>query len=199
MGGKLTMASKSNKKNGVVNRCEIRSTHWCKNFLFAVITLAVLPGLAYGWGVSSKYESTTDCDTIKVTATGKWNDLEVECKANDIIADFNSPSANWSASEIVSHGGKTFVKLVRASTTNSDQTIVLCYTGGDGDRGGSGNIEITLNGDLVAKKSGMPAMLSASSAPIPTLSEWGMIIFSVLLLGWMARVIVNRRKRAVIA
>ncbi len=31
--------------------------------------------------------------------------------------------------------------------------------------------------------------------PIPTLTEWGMIIFCVLLFGWMAWVIVRRRKR----
>jgi hypothetical protein len=31
--------------------------------------------------------------------------------------------------------------------------------------------------------------------PTPTLSEWGMIIFCVLLFGWMAWVIVRRRKR----
>ena len=30
--------------------------------------------------------------------------------------------------------------------------------------------------------------------PIPTLTEWGMIIFCVLLFGWMAWVIVRRRK-----
>jgi hypothetical protein len=35
-------------------------------------------------------------------------------------------------------------------------------------------------------------------APIPTLTEWGMIILGVLLLGWMARVIARRRGRAAI-
>ena len=34
--------------------------------------------------------------------------------------------------------------------------------------------------------------------PIPTLTEWGMIIFCVLLFGWMAWVIVRRRRRATI-
>jgi hypothetical protein len=33
---------------------------------------------------------------------------------------------------------------------------------------------------------------------IPTLTEWGMIIFSVLLFGWMAWVIVRRRRKATI-
>ncbi len=33
---------------------------------------------------------------------------------------------------------------------------------------------------------------------IPTLTEWGMIIFCVLLFGWMAWVIVHRRKRVTI-
>jgi len=31
---------------------------------------------------------------------------------------------------------------------------------------------------------------------IPTLTEWGMIIFCVLLFAWMAWVIVRRRKAA---
>lgn len=31
---------------------------------------------------------------------------------------------------------------------------------------------------------------------IPTLGEWGLIIFSVLLVGWMAWVIVRRRRPA---
>ncbi len=35
-----------------------------------------------------------------------------------------------------------------------------------------------------------------AGAPIPTLSEWGMIIFSVLLIGWMAYTVVQRRRRA---
>ena len=34
--------------------------------------------------------------------------------------------------------------------------------------------------------------------PIPTLTEWGMIIFCVLLFGWMAWVIVRRRRRVTI-
>jgi hypothetical protein len=34
---------------------------------------------------------------------------------------------------------------------------------------------------------------------IPTLTEWGMIIFCVLLFGWMAWVIVRRRRRVHIA
>jgi hypothetical protein len=34
---------------------------------------------------------------------------------------------------------------------------------------------------------------------IPTLTEWGMIIFCVLLFGWMAWVIVRRRKRVTIS
>jgi hypothetical protein len=33
---------------------------------------------------------------------------------------------------------------------------------------------------------------------IPTLTEWGMIIFCVLLFGWMARVIIRRRKTATV-
>lgn len=33
-----------------------------------------------------------------------------------------------------------------------------------------------------------------SSGVVPTLTEWGMIIFSVLLFGWMARVMIRRRK-----
>jgi hypothetical protein len=34
---------------------------------------------------------------------------------------------------------------------------------------------------------------------IPTLSEWGMIIFCVLLFGWMAWMVVRRRKRATVS
>jgi hypothetical protein len=34
------------------------------------------------------------------------------------------------------------------------------------------------------------------SGSIPTLSEWGMIIFCVLLFGWMAWMVVRRRKTA---
>lgn len=37
-----------------------------------------------------------------------------------------------------------------------------------------------------------------SPTKIPTLTEWGMIIFSVLLFGWMAWVIVRRRKAVAI-
>jgi hypothetical protein len=36
--------------------------------------------------------------------------------------------------------------------------------------------------------------LRADCGTIPTLTEWGMIIFCVLLFGWMARVIVRRKK-----
>lgn len=38
-------------------------------------------------------------------------------------------------------------------------------------------------------------LVEGETIPIPTLTEWGMIIFSVLLFGWMAWVIVRRRKR----
>jgi hypothetical protein len=34
------------------------------------------------------------------------------------------------------------------------------------------------------------------SGSIPTLSEWGLIIFSILLLGWMAFMITRRRRRS---
>ena len=36
------------------------------------------------------------------------------------------------------------------------------------------------------------------SDEIPTLTEWGIIIFCVLLFGWMAWVIVRRRRRVTI-
>lgn len=36
----------------------------------------------------------------------------------------------------------------------------------------------------------------AATGEIPTLSEWGMIIFSVLLVGWISFVIVRRRRLA---
>jgi len=38
----------------------------------------------------------------------------------------------------------------------------------------------------------------AGGGPIPTLTEWGMIIFCALLFGWMAWVIVRRRKRVTV-
>jgi hypothetical protein len=37
-------------------------------------------------------------------------------------------------------------------------------------------------------------MTDLDAYKIPTLTEWGMIIFCVLLFGWMAWVIVRRRK-----
>lgn len=37
--------------------------------------------------------------------------------------------------------------------------------------------------------------IPVTTRPIPTLTEWGMIIFCVLLFGWMAWVIVRRRRR----
>jgi Mn2+/Fe2+ NRAMP family transporter len=37
---------------------------------------------------------------------------------------------------------------------------------------------------------------AAQAKAIPTISEWGMIIFSVLLIGWMAYTIVQRKRRA---
>ena len=37
---------------------------------------------------------------------------------------------------------------------------------------------------------------SAADAVIPTLSEWGMIFFVVLLAGWMAFVVVRRSRRS---
>ncbi len=41
-----------------------------------------------------------------------------------------------------------------------------------------------------------PQAKAASPDTIPTLGEWGLIIFSVLLVGWMAWVIVRRRRPA---
>ena len=41
-----------------------------------------------------------------------------------------------------------------------------------------------------------PQAKAASPETIPTLGEWGLIIFSVLLVGWMAWVIVRRRRPA---
>jgi hypothetical protein len=38
-----------------------------------------------------------------------------------------------------------------------------------------------------------------TTGDIPTLTEWGMIIFGVLLFGWMAWVIVRRRRRVTIS
>jgi Mn2+/Fe2+ NRAMP family transporter len=41
-----------------------------------------------------------------------------------------------------------------------------------------------------------PQAKTAGDNTIPTLSEWGMIIFSVLLVGWISWVIVRRRRLA---
>lgn len=37
-----------------------------------------------------------------------------------------------------------------------------------------------------------------SSGAIPTLSEWGMIIFGVALAGWMAWMVLRRKQKATI-
>lgn len=42
------------------------------------------------------------------------------------------------------------------------------------------------------------AAIGILSGTIPTLTEWGMIIFSILLLGWMAWVIFNRRQKVTV-
>lgn len=39
------------------------------------------------------------------------------------------------------------------------------------------------------------SLIGPHIAPIPTLTEWGMIIFCALLFAWMAWVLVQRRKR----
>ena len=41
-------------------------------------------------------------------------------------------------------------------------------------------------------------IVTSPDTPAPTLTEWGMIVFCVLLFGWMAWVIVRRRKRVTI-
>ncbi len=38
----------------------------------------------------------------------------------------------------------------------------------------------------------------SSPGDIPTLSEWGMIIFGVALAGWMARMIMRRRQKSTV-
>ena len=49
------------------------------------------------------------------------------------------------------------------------------------------------DGDYEIDALGIPA-----EGEIPTLTEWGMIIFCVLLFGWMAWVIVRRRRRVTV-
>jgi hypothetical protein len=48
-------------------------------------------------------------------------------------------------------------------------------------------------------ESGGIAKIPPEYGQIPTLTEWGMIIFGVLLFGWMAWVIVRRRRKATIS
>jgi hypothetical protein len=60
-----------------------------------------------------------------------------------------------------------------------------------GPAGGPADCEVTETG---CPFNPMIFLVSTVSA-IPTLTEWGMIIFCVLLFGWMAWVIVRRRQR----
>jgi hypothetical protein len=58
-------------------------------------------------------------------------------------------------------------------------------------RGEFDDVEVEIYADA-GYGEGIPA------AAIPTLTEWGMIIFGVLLFGWMAWVIIRRRRRVTI-
>lgn len=58
--------------------------------------------------------------------------------------------------------------------------------------------DINNPGDTVLEYDLIGTEVTVSPAVIPTLTEWGMIIFCALLFAWMAWVLVRRRKRITI-
>jgi hypothetical protein len=57
---------------------------------------------------------------------------------------------------------------------------------------------VVITSDTTASFSGTTVTYVGTTAVIPTLTEWGLIILGVLLLGWMAWMIVRRRRRVTI-
>lgn len=62
----------------------------------------------------------------------------------------------------------------------------------------SGSYTVTLGPNQVVTGLDFGNRQSGQPDVIPTLTEWGIIIFCVLLMGWMAYMLVKRRKRATI-
>jgi hypothetical protein len=59
----------------------------------------------------------------------------------------------------------------------------------------AGELELAFNDEYYPDNSGQfDVWIAYCSSEIPTLTEWGMIIFAVLLLGFMAYVVIRRRK-----
>jgi len=173
-----------------------------------VFTLAILP-VAIFFATPSSAVATTNTYCISGNSTGAGWSIEV--------ATWNPPAGGWVGSTGECAGvteGAGCAALAQAFVDCINNTLIegqgsaaidpsdpCCFTITSGwnkidlsvgPAGGDPDCEVT--------EAGCPFnptiyLVSVVPTPIPTLTEWGMIIFCVLLFGWMAWVIVRRRRR----
>ena len=129
------------------------------------------------------------------TVTAAWLVKEI-CDGEDVEIIYQH-SRGGHAVMLVEAGytnGVPYIKYAHDRTQSDDtkglevKFSTLVDLDGDGDL----NLHNAASNEIVFAVSESP------TSDIPTLTEWGMIIFCVLLFGWMAWMIVKRRKTATI-
>ncbi len=106
---------------------------------------------------------------------------DVPVEISDFVFEGGSGSILWETGEIMAEA------TIHVSSVGFVDIVAKAYGSGQVDFDNN-TIHLQLDSYSFGKKLSI----------IPTLTEWGIIIFSVLMLGWMARAILRRRKRCTI-
>jgi hypothetical protein len=162
----------------------------------ALAAVTVWAGAARALGFQSSYsfDSGAMVVTLKGDGSTQWNDLEIPIRPTDAAGSFSTGSPNWSVSGTVTISGRSYIRLTRSSTNNTDETITI---NGPGGRGGNGTIHLTLDNTVISSKSGQTYMTFSGDGP--GLGPWGIALLVLLVIGAGSFLVLRSRTRTVAA
>jgi outer membrane protein assembly factor BamB len=168
--------------NGVINETEVIWTYLCRNY-------TAPEGFGPGWVTSTP--AIHNGNIFVGSDDGYLYCLNAATGA--MVWEYNIGSATWSAPAVAD--GKVFFGAKDHTLYALDEAtggMVWSYFTG------TSRIDVSpavANGQVfIGSENGKVYAFGQTILVIPTLTEWGMIIFCLLLFGWMALVIVRRRK-----
>jgi LPXTG-motif cell wall-anchored protein len=148
-------------------------------------------------GSCGQFHSTLDCnpDSIKFIYDFDFPDTTLELSGGAYASGTTYKVSDNQCHEM----GKLIEYTVPSGACSSAVTIDIfspLITGYEGPEKTTLSYTIVHTSDTTFSFSGTATTLIGLSAAIPTLTEWGMIIFGVVLLGFISWVFFKRRKAA---
>lgn len=136
---------------------------------------------------------------VKVSNNQSFKDFHVITDDGNSAnyVDYERPTG-WSAGIATAGDGKKWISFYGSTEQSADFTFKVTYKGTNKIKGAA-RWRITNDGNE-SPDDGIDTSGSNAHSPtaaIPTLTEWGMIIFGVVLLGFITWVFLRRRRTAI--